>query len=122
MDEGGIGKSKAALHAKSFVLDRKHVFIGSMNLDPRSVIQNTEIGVVFESTELAEYMSNGFDRIIDRIAFRLELHDDGLGSERVLWHGLIDGKQQTLYVEPYTSFWQRFGAGFMSIFPIESQI
>lgn len=32
---------KASLHAKSFVLDRN--FIGSLNLDPRSVTENTEI-------------------------------------------------------------------------------
>ncbi len=30
------GKSHAALHAKSLVFDRKSVFIGSFNLDPRS--------------------------------------------------------------------------------------
>ena len=30
------GESRAALHAKSLVFDRKSVFIGSFNLDPRS--------------------------------------------------------------------------------------
>ncbi|HET6370802.1 MAG TPA: phospholipase D family protein, partial [Nitrospiria bacterium] len=46
--EGVGGSSKASLHTKSFVFDRQHVFIGSFNLDPRSVGQNTEIGVVFD--------------------------------------------------------------------------
>jgi len=54
MKKVGIGGSKASLHAKSFILDRKHVFIGSLNLDPRSIVQNTEIGVIFESTEIAQ--------------------------------------------------------------------
>lgn len=31
------GSSKASLHAKSFVLDREQIFIGSLNLDPRAV-------------------------------------------------------------------------------------
>lgn len=122
MKKGDIGDSKASLHAKSFVLDRQKVFVGSLNLDPRSVIQNTEIGVVFESPEIAENMAAGFERVIDQVAFRLELEDDGLGGERIAWHGLVDGKQQTLYVDPYTSVWQRFVVGFMKIFPVESQM
>ncbi len=122
MKEGGIGDSRASLHAKSFVLDRKQIFIGSLNLDARSVVQNTEIGVVFESEEIAEYMADSFDRKIDQVAFRLELQSDDQGREKIAWHGLVDGKQQTLYVDPYTSFWKRFGVGFMRMFPIESQI
>jgi putative cardiolipin synthase len=122
MKKSGIGNSKASLHAKSFVLDRKEVFIGSLNLDPRSIIQNTEIGVVFESTEIAKTLADWFDTSIGQVAFRLELEDDGLGGERIAWHGLVDGEQQTLYVEPYTSVWQRFVVGFMKIFPVDSQM
>jgi putative cardiolipin synthase len=122
MKEGGIGKSKASLHAKALVLDRKQVFIGSLNLDPRSLIQNTEIGVVFESSEIAESISDGFDRQIDQVAFRLRLESGEKNSEQIVWHGLVDGEQKTLYVEPYTGFWKRFGVGFMRILPIESQI
>ena len=122
MKAGGIGNSKASLHAKSFVLDRSQVFIGSLNLDARSVVQNTEIGVVFESEEIAKRMASGFDRKIDQIAFRLELRRNDLGREQITWHGLVDGKQQILTVDPYTSFWKRFGVGFMRMFPIESQI
>jgi len=122
MKEGGIGDSRASLHAKAFVLDRKQVFIGSLNLDARSVIQNTEIGVVFESEEIAKTIADSFDRKIDQVAFRLELQRDKQGREKMTWHGLVDGKQQVLSVDPYTSFWKRFGVGFMRMLPIESQI
>jgi len=122
MKQGGIGDSRASLHAKSFVFDRKQIFIGSLNLDARSVIQNTEIGVVFEAEQIAELMADGFDRTIDQVAFRLELQRDDQGREKIAWHGLVDGKKQTLHVDPYTSFWKRFGVGFMRMFPIESQI
>ena len=122
MKQGGIGDSRASLHAKAFVLDRKWVFIGSLNLDPRSVVQNTEIGVVFQSPEIAEFMSDGFDSKIDQLAFRLELEGVDKGNEKIVWHGLVDGKQQTLYKDPYTGFWERFGVGFMRMLPIESQI
>ncbi|MDP7179451.1 MAG: phospholipase D-like domain-containing protein, partial [Verrucomicrobiota bacterium] len=33
------------LHAKSAVVDRRHVFIGSFNFSPRSVNLNTEMGL-----------------------------------------------------------------------------
>ena len=90
--------------------------------DTQETASGREIGVVFESTELAERMANGFDKKIDQVAFRLDLQRDDQGNEQIVWHGLIDGEQQTLSVDPYTSFWKRFGAGFMGIFPIESQI
>ncbi|MBW2671204.1 MAG: phospholipase D family protein [Deltaproteobacteria bacterium] len=118
--EGGVGRSKASLHAKSFVFDRERVFIGSFNLDAQSRIQNTEIGVVFESADIANNIAESFDQNINQAAFRLELKTYENGSEKIFWHGLVDGKQKTFDVDPYTGFWKRFGIGFMSILPIES--
>ena len=46
--KGPHGSSKASLHAKSFVFDRQTVFIGSLNLDPRAVVINTENGLLIE--------------------------------------------------------------------------
>lgn len=122
MKEGGIGESKASLHAKAFVIDRKWVFIGSLNLDPRSVVQNTEIGVIFLSPEIAGQLAENFDSKIDKLAFRLTLESANNGVEQIVWHGTVDGEQKTLYRDPYTGFWKRFGVGFMRILPIESQI
>ena len=119
--KGKGGSSTPSLHAKSFVFDRKKVFIGSLNLDPRAVVHNTEIGVVLESLEIAPEMSDWFDQHIEEVAFRLELNKES-GTEKLLWHGLVDGKQQTFDVDPYTGFWRRFGIGFLSILPIESQL
>jgi putative cardiolipin synthase len=120
--KGTGGSSKASLHAKSFVYDRRQVFIGSMNLDPRAVIHNTEIGVVLTSPEIAQGMGEWFDENIGKLAFRLELKRDEDGSETLLWHGLVDGTPQTFDVDPYTGFWKRLGIGFLGILPIESQL
>lgn len=121
-DDDSIGQSKASLHAKCFVLDRQTVFVGSLNLDARSVIQNTEIGVVFESEPIARYMAEDFDRQIGKAAFHLELVEGTDGAGRLRWHGSINGKPVTFDHEPYTGFWKRFGVGFMGMLPIESQI
>lgn len=120
--KGRHGSSKASLHAKSFVFDRKQVFIGSLNLDPRAVLHNTEIGVVLASEDIAKGMGDWFDQNIEQIAFRLELYTDETGYEGIRWHGLEDGKQRVFHAEPYTGFWRRFGIGFMSLLPIESQL
>ncbi len=59
---GGNGRSKlrsgpalshGRLHAKTVVIDQQTVFIGSMNLDPRSADKNTELGIFIDSPELA---------------------------------------------------------------------
>ncbi len=120
--KGTGGSSTASLHAKSFVFDRRQVFIGSLNLDPRAVIHNTEIGVVMKSAEIGNRMGTGFDQIIEEVAFRLELMKNANGSENILWHGLVDGEEKTFDVDPYTGFWRRFGIGFMRLLPIESQL
>jgi putative cardiolipin synthase len=120
--KGAGGSSKASLHAKSFVCDRRHVFIGSLNLDPRGFIQNTEIGVVLTSAEIAQGMGEWFDQNVGKVAFRLELKRDGSGSETVLWHGMVGGTPQTFDVDPYTGFWKRLGIGLLGILPIESQL
>jgi len=120
--KGTGGSSKASLHAKSFIFDRRQVFIGSLNLDPRAVVHNTEIGVVVTSPKLGGEMGTIFDTFIKLAAFRLELVKNTGGSEKILWHGLVDGKAKTFDVDPYTGFWRRFGIGFLSILPIESQL
>ena len=57
------GSAHSSLHNKVMVFDRKDVFIGSLNLDPRSGDINTEAGLYIESPELAAqviaYMDEG---------------------------------------------------------------
>lgn len=120
--KGTGGSSKASLHAKSFIFDRQKVFIGSLNLDPRAVVHNTEIGVVIESSKIGADMTEVFEQVIQKSAFRLELVKNANGSEGIRWHGLVNGEAQTFDVDPYTGFWRRFGIGFMGLLPIESQL
>ena len=44
----------AGLHTKALVVDREYVYIGSLNLDPRSIRLNTEMGMIVASPALAE--------------------------------------------------------------------
>lgn len=120
--KGPHGSSKASLHAKSFVFDRQTVFIGSLNLDPRATLHNTEIGVVLESAEIGGGMGEWFDDNIEKIAFKLELYKGRDNVERIVWHGFDDGQPVTFNTDPYTGFWRRLGISFMGLLPIESQL
>jgi putative cardiolipin synthase len=51
---GNFGKSLGRLHAKIAVIDRRKLFVGSLNLDQRSAWSNTEAGLLIESPRLAE--------------------------------------------------------------------
>ncbi|WP_163336396.1 phospholipase D family protein [Desulfopila sp. IMCC35008] len=116
------GSSKSSLHAKSFVLDRKKVFIGSLNLDPRSVTENTEIGILVNSVELADLVAEVFEKVVNVATFKLDLQKDDEGPELMLWHGYENGQKKVWASDPYTSFWRRFSIRLLGILPIESQL
>lgn len=117
-EKTGRSRTQASLHAKSFIMDREKIFIGSLNFDPRSVYENTEIGLVFVSPSYAQQIGQHFDANINAKAFRLQLVDNRI-------HWVIrgeDDREKVFTVEPHTSFWSRFGVWLMSLLPIESQL
>ncbi|MFW2372040.1 MAG: phospholipase D family protein [Gammaproteobacteria bacterium] len=121
------GSSRASLHAKTFGIDRRLIFVGSFNLDPRSIALNTELGAIFESPELATALAESLDRIVAEDAYRLELitlpaeeYVRDFEEYEIRWITQKNGKTVRYDVEPLTNWWQRFMAGFLSIFVIES--
>lgn len=112
-----FGSSKTSLHAKSFVLDKKHIFIGSLNLDPRSAYENTEVGTVITSPEIGTEMVLAITKEIDQLAFKLSLRDG-----EIIWSELTNSGVIEYNVDPYTSWWQRFSVTLMKLLPIESQL
>jgi putative cardiolipin synthase len=67
-----------ALHAKLYIIDREKLFLGSVNLDPRSKFINTEIGVLIDDEGLAQDAS---DAIVPLLApensWRVDIGPDG---------------------------------------------
>jgi putative cardiolipin synthase len=52
VDVPPVAGAFVGLHTKAAVVDGRHVFIGSMNLDPRSAAINTEMGAIIDSPAL----------------------------------------------------------------------
>jgi putative cardiolipin synthase len=113
----GVGSSgDESLHAKTFAVDRKRIFIGSFNLDPRSVRLNTEMGVVLDSPPLAERLSRAFDEAIPRDQYEVRLTGDGSAVE---WIERGPGGELRHDSAPDTGVWRRMWSGFLSILPID---
>lgn len=94
--------SQASLHSKAVVLDRKTVFIGTLNFDPRSLYINTEIGLIVESKALASEVASVIERALDGSAsFSVRLEPEG----EVRWYESV-GSQEPLLDEPESS-WPR---------------
>ena len=101
--------SGASLHAKAVVVDRKVVLVGSMNLDPRSRLANTEVAVLIESAVLGGQLGALFDEAASPDeAFRVELTERGNESAPLAWTGREDGKLVRYSNEPLASWWRRF--------------
>ncbi len=117
-----LGSSKASLHAKTYVFDRSSIFIGSMNLDPRSITLNTEVGVYCESAGAATQVVDGLEPKLDQIAWRVEEHPDANGKTRLVWIDTRADGTTTELDEPGVSTMQRVGIWFLGLLPIESQL
>jgi len=112
-------KTRHSLHAKVTVLDRKVVFIGTYNIDPRSEHLNTEVGLLVHSPELGEQVARLIEEdLLPVNSWRLELTK----RKKVLWIGEKEGKEIRFKSDPYAGFWKRFFAGFLSILPIKGQL
>ena len=58
-----FGSSGARLHGKAAVIDRETLFVGSMNLDPRSVALNSEQGLLVTDAVLSGQLLALFERM-----------------------------------------------------------
>jgi len=98
------------LHVKAVVVDRKRVFVGSMNLDPRSQELNSEMGVVIDSETFAQQIAGIMDQdMLPQNAWHVTLNEHG----SLRW--TADGKPVTR--QPARSAWQRTQDVFFMLFP-----
>ncbi len=115
-DSGPVLRSSATtLHAKTFAIDRRKVFIGSFNFDPRSMHLNTELGFLIQSPVLATSVSAAFEKNIPATAYEVVLSKDG----QLNWVERRNGSVIVHKEEPGTTGFQRKGIWLLSHLPIE---
>jgi putative cardiolipin synthase len=102
------------LHTKAIVVDDRHGFVGSPNIDPRSLIINTEIGFFVDSPALAERLAALIERDISpAAAWRVYLDERG----RLRW----SSSAGVVRSQPAQGTLQRITAFFISLLPLRSQ-
>ena len=109
-------QSKAfGLHAKYSVIDRRYTFVGSLNLDPRSIYLNTEMGLIVDSTKLAEAVAQEFEEELKPENSWQVLLDD---KDRLFWKA----GDTIIRRDPARSFGQRFQSWFFGLFDLDDQL
>ena len=111
--KGGTKAKTMTMHTKAMIFDRERLFVGSLNLDPRSIEINSEMGMVVTSAEMS---GNLADRLFEGLGdwtYRVKLNEDG----RLRWHATIDGVEVVETSEPLASGWRKFSAWFLKIAP-----
>ncbi len=110
-----IEEKQLALHAKALIIDNDKVFIGSANLDPRSLRINTEMGFLIESEALnAEVRKAVTPDFSQTNAWQLQFDEDG----QIVWvsHDVI------LTEQPAASMLQRIEDWFFAHLPLEDEL
>ena len=111
-------KTKLTLHSKVATVDRRRTFVGSFNIDPRSLYLNTELGLAVDSKELSTSMARSILDTLPEYAYKLRLSEKG----KLQWLLRTAGVEEVITTEPQTSLWRRFLTKLMSLLPIEEQM
>jgi len=114
---GVLGSKVSRLHSKSGVFDGQTVFLGSMNLDPRSDKLNTEFGLIIRSREIAAQLNRLIDSLKQQGTYRVRLAADGSTIE---WASRSGDTERVLTTEPDTDFCDRLKVDLLTPFVPES--
>ena len=93
------GGSRSSLHAKVVVIDDRLLVIGSMNLDLRSKLQNSEVAIIVRSPKLATEATKLIEPTLETGAYHVELVDN-----KLLWRAPGGSNLKDSSTEPDASF------------------
>mgnify|MGYP001218840810 CR=1 FL=1 len=116
------GSSRASLHAKTFIFDDRHVFVGTFNFDPRSAVLNTEMGIVIHSADFAREVERiAEDAMQPERSFRVTLANgtENTTDPRLRWSDIYEGVARQSDIEPDTTPLQRALLRTLQALPIE---
>ncbi|MBI5388077.1 MAG: phospholipase D family protein [Verrucomicrobia bacterium] len=127
-------RPQTSLHTKTYVFDRKTVFVGSMNLDRRAYYLNTELALAVESPALAQKIAALFEESIQpQHSYRMALSNpprvaspkvESLWPQREwpVWITEEKGRLVRHSHEPNASLWRKFITSVLVLLPLEGQL
>jgi putative cardiolipin synthase len=108
---GDFRSSDGRLHAKVAVADRRWVLMGSMNMDGRSALANTEMGLLIDSPELAWELRSLLQRAHASSTYRLRRAGQGIE-----WVARDGGAELVQRDEPGAALGLRLKTSLLSLF------
>lgn len=110
------GPAFVRLHSKSAVFDRRIVYIGSFNINLRSIYLNSETVLLIKSPELAQQVAEAIElAMLPANSWRVSRQADG----PVTWSG-PEGERWTR--EPQAGFWHRARSSVLRLVPMEKYL
>jgi putative cardiolipin synthase len=116
--ESEVHDAIGALHTKGFIVDRKELFVGSFNWDPRSAYINTELGVIIKSPKIAGDAADRSKLQLPKVAYRVILTEQG----DLVWVEAGEDRPIIYTKEPKTGWGRRFKVNLYGILPIKGQL
>lgn len=114
-----LADSNAGLHTKAFVVDGRYSMVGSYNMDPRSRIWNSEIGLLVDSEPFADKVLEVMNRQFEPAsAYRVDLDERG----KLRWTLDLPEGTQTWSKDPEAPWYKRWTARFIGWLPIEQEL
>ncbi|MEZ5396709.1 MAG: phospholipase D family protein [Bryobacterales bacterium] len=104
-----------SVHAKTFTIDDRTLFVGSFNFDPRSALLNCEMGFLIDAPTLTEAFDRSLDEELTETAYAVSLDARG----RLQWDSRRGEGVKIFNVEPGTTVLKRALLWFLSKLPIE---
>ena len=115
IEQEDIAARFITLHTKAFVVDREYSYVGSLNMDPRSMHINSEMGLLVYDPELADMIADLIEHDMQpENAWRVDIDE----NDRLTW----TSSAGTVYRQPARHFGQRVADFFYSLLPIKDQL
>ena len=104
-----------SLHAKSIIYDSDSVYVGTLNLDPRSENLNTEIGLFVQNPDLTESVCRAFIEDLNEGKYwQVKYNEQG----KLIWQS----NDEIITVQPARGLWQRIAKTIFSMLPIQQHL
>ncbi len=109
---------KLTMHTKVAIFDRKRLFVGSLNFDPRSIEINTELGLFIANKAMAEEFAQKVEEDLRDYTYTLSVDEDNV----LTWTYSGFGRTEVHFTDPGAGFLRRLVAGVTRLLPVEGQL
>lgn len=114
-NQRACAQGMVSLHSKAVVFDRETLFIGSFNVNLRSIYLNGETVLIIRNPELARMVAEDIDDALKpENSWKVTVDTGG----EIVW----TSQEQEWHREPEVGFWRRAASRMLSWLPIEKYL